>query len=201
MDGIIGEMNKFVFEFFKVKDLAWCTDVSLFVPVSFEDAINTGQHHEMPYVELSVIIEERFIDVRLHNVGKGLSIFVLCLLYQLSYISKWGELYTSSSIRILTRLYNPDLIRLTFILLHKDSIVLIFKGSDVISFWYIIEWIFMLYFRKIMVQRLKEIFLWAYAVVPREMVGEYIRDECLLKRNKKPLLSNKTLDLLCLFNR
>lgn len=45
------------------------SDVAIFVPIAFNDAIYARHHDVMPQIELPSAVEERAFDVSLHDVG------------------------------------------------------------------------------------------------------------------------------------
>ena len=65
----------------KCKIFARCSDIPLPVPKSFEFAIDAGQQHEMSDIEFSVVIEERSLNVGLHDESTFLVVFVPSLFY------------------------------------------------------------------------------------------------------------------------
>ena len=72
-------MHKLVVQILNIVDLACRSHISIFVPVSLDDSIDAGQHHEVPDVELAVVVEERLVDVGLDDVGRRLTVLLLHL--------------------------------------------------------------------------------------------------------------------------
>lgn len=56
LDGIICEVDKLVFDVLEIELLGWCSDVSGFVPVAFDDTIDRCDKEVMSDVEFSVVV-------------------------------------------------------------------------------------------------------------------------------------------------
>lgn len=62
LDGVVGEMHELA-EVVELERLAACADVSLFVPISLERAIDAGNEHVVADVKLTVVVQKRLVYV------------------------------------------------------------------------------------------------------------------------------------------
>ena len=110
---IICEMHPAILHFESVLG-GRCSYVALSVPVSLQYAINTCNHHVMPYIEFTLVVEKRFFNIFLNNVGSVGSIRTfLFLLYDALYLLQgFADLYPVPSIWILAWLHNPHVLLL-----------------------------------------------------------------------------------------
>jgi hypothetical protein len=79
LDGIVGEMDKFIAKVLEVEYFTAGPDVALAIPVAFDDAVDTGQEYIVADIELTIVIEKGFVDVGLNNIGKGFPVLMLLL--------------------------------------------------------------------------------------------------------------------------
>lgn len=80
MDGVVGEMHATGADVQGI--LRRCgAHVALDVPVAFELAVDAGHQHVVPQVKLSLVVEERTLDVRLDNVGSLTAVVPCCSLF------------------------------------------------------------------------------------------------------------------------
>lgn len=68
LDCIIGKVY-FRFEVGDVEFVGGCADVSLLVPVGPSNSVEIGDHHVVPNVEFTVIVEEGAVNVHLYDVS------------------------------------------------------------------------------------------------------------------------------------
>jgi hypothetical protein len=76
LDCVIGEVNQRVESIFQGEGVTAGADVTIFVPVGFEVALDTGEEKVVAKVEFAVVVEEGFMEIGLDDVGEGKSIFV-----------------------------------------------------------------------------------------------------------------------------
>ena len=104
-----------------------------------------------------------------------------------SHIAEVGQIDGSTPIGLLPRFDDPHLIRLPLILLQKPGILMILHRSHVVGLGQIGKRIPLGDIGVVVVQRFKQIFLGAYAVVVGEMVGEDVRLVLVVERNAETL--------------
>jgi len=68
LDGIVGQVDQVVIEILQIVLVAACTDVTLLVPEGLEIAVDACDHHVVPDIELSVVIQKRAVYVALNDV-------------------------------------------------------------------------------------------------------------------------------------
>lgn len=70
-------MNVFVVNVLELEGFTACANVTLFVPISFENSIYACEENVMADVEFAVVIEEGFVYVGLNYIGERISVFML----------------------------------------------------------------------------------------------------------------------------
>ena len=129
---IVSQMNHSVFKIFSCELFAWCSDVALFIPVTFDNSFDRRGKHVASDIKFSFIVQER------HKIllNDGASIFTSRtfspdhfsnLFYRVAY------LYATSLIRVFPRFNNPQWVW---------SFVLFFL-------FYVFKWIFSFIFKNI----------------------------------------------------
>ena len=88
------------------------SDVSVFVKIPFDFSVNGCEHHVMPDIEFTFLIEKRSLDVALDDVGFGTTIGVLLLFFDddFNFFEGQTHLDSISSVRVFARLYNPGVV-------------------------------------------------------------------------------------------
>jgi hypothetical protein len=82
--------------------------------------------------------------------------------------------YSVAPVGVFSWFDNPDAVWLTLVFFHENLIFLVFQGKNMVGFGNIVERIFMLDFSKIMKERFKKTLLRSYAIVPWQMVAQYV---------------------------
>lgn len=70
-------MNVFVVNVLELEWLTACPDISLFIPVSFENSIYACEEDVMADVEFAIVVKEGLIYVGLDYISKRVSILML----------------------------------------------------------------------------------------------------------------------------
>lgn len=78
LDGVVGQVY-FSLEVVDAELVGGCAYVALFEPVGLEDPIELADHHVVSDVKFSLLVEERAVDVELHDEGL-LAAVVMCFL-------------------------------------------------------------------------------------------------------------------------
>ncbi len=148
LDGIIRQVN------FGLKnidiELIWrSTDVALFVPISFFDAVEIRNEHIVSYVEFPIVIKKRAIDVHLHNksfFGLFADNFSILVFFVASFgllhdrvqlINFVNDSYTSALITVLSWLDYPNVPCLLWTLASFLFLLFFFSFYDSGSFFMI----------------------------------------------------------------
>lgn len=75
--GIVCEMDVFVVNVLELEWFTACPDISLFIPVSFENSIYACEEDVMADVEFAIVVKEGLIYVGLDYISKRVSILML----------------------------------------------------------------------------------------------------------------------------
>ena len=107
---VVSQMNKSISNILKIEVLATSPKVALIVPIALEVAINSSQQSVASNVKLSVLVEERLLNVFLDNVRPLLSVDI-CVRYNLLYLREFpANLNATASIGVFSRLDYPNLL-------------------------------------------------------------------------------------------
>jgi hypothetical protein len=110
LDCVVSQMNKSISNILKIEVLATSPKVALIVPIALEVAINSSQQSVASNVKLSVLVEERLLNVFLDNVRPLLSVDI-CVRYNLLYLREFpANLNATASIGVFSRLDYPNLL-------------------------------------------------------------------------------------------
>ena len=110
LDCVVSQMNKSISNILKIEVLATSPKVALIVPIALEVAINSSQQSVASNVKLSVLVEERLLNVFLDNVRPLLSIDI-GVRYNLLYLREFpANLNATASIGVFSRLDYPNLL-------------------------------------------------------------------------------------------
>ena len=123
----------------------------------------------------------------MEDVGHELSIGVSYFGQVASHIAEVCQIDGPTPVGLLPRFDNPHLIRFPLVLLQKPGILMILHRSHVVGLGQIGKRIPLGDIGVVVVQRFKQIFLGAYAVVVGEMVGEDVRLVLVVERNAETL--------------
>ena len=80
LDSIVGEMDHLVAHVLQVEVEGRGPDVALPVPIRPHYAVQSGDYHVVPDIEFAALVEQRALDVLLHDVGLLCPLRVLLLL-------------------------------------------------------------------------------------------------------------------------
>ena len=94
------------------KLFATCSEVAICVPVTLEVAIDCAHQSEGTDVELAALVEERFFDVLLHDVGPLVAVDVRVLDQALDVIQVSAHLYPAAPVRVFARFNDPNVLTL-----------------------------------------------------------------------------------------
>jgi N-glycosylase/DNA lyase len=108
LDCVVGQVDKSVRHVFYVVVAAGGSQVALSVVVALQVSINSLSDGEQTNIEFAVFIQKRFLTVLLNNVTAFLSVNVRVRYNTLNLRKLLAHRDTAASIRVLTRLYNPD---------------------------------------------------------------------------------------------
>lgn len=107
---VVSQMNKSISNILKIEVLATSPKVALIVPIALEVAINSSQQSVASNVKLSVLVEERLLNVFLDNVRPLLSVDI-GVRYNLLYLREFpANLNATASIGVFSRLDYPNLL-------------------------------------------------------------------------------------------
>lgn len=110
LDCVVSQMNKSISNILKIEVLATSPKVALIVPIALEVAINSSQQSVASNVKLSVLVEERLLNVFLDNVRPLLSVDI-GVRYNLLYLREFpANLNATASIGVFSRLDYPNLL-------------------------------------------------------------------------------------------
>lgn len=76
LDGIVGEVYQFIIQIFKGVLFAGGSDVTLLVPISFDDSIDAGDQDVASDVEFSLVVKKRVLHVFLDDECPSVSTFL-----------------------------------------------------------------------------------------------------------------------------
>lgn len=110
LDCVVSQMNKSISNILKIEVLATSPKVALIVPIALEVAINSSQQSVASNVKLSVLVEERLLNVFLDNVRPLLSVDI-GVRYNLLNLREFpANLNATASIGVFSRLDYPNLL-------------------------------------------------------------------------------------------
>jgi hypothetical protein len=110
LDCVVSQMNKSISNILKIEVLATSPKVALIVPIALEVAINSSQQSVASNVKLSVLVEERLLNVFLDNVRPLLSVDI-SVRYNLLNLREFpANLNATASIGVFSRLDYPNLL-------------------------------------------------------------------------------------------
>lgn len=128
LHSIVSEMSKQIFCIL-VTVLAWCSsNISLTVPIAFHFSIMASDHHIVPYVEFTFLIEQRFLYVFLNNKCAVCAICIMFFWFQPIFylVESWADSYSSPAVCKLSWLYYPNVpelfIRFPFLVLLLEFV-------------------------------------------------------------------------------
>ena len=89
-------------------------DVSVFVPVAFDDSVDGGHHDVVAEVEFPAVVEKRSLDVGLDYVGAIAAVWVLLALLKdcLDLLESEAHLYAVAAVAVLSWFYDPCVVLL-----------------------------------------------------------------------------------------
>lgn len=134
---------------FEIEDieLIWgSADVSFFVPVSLEDSIDLTYHHIVSDIEFALTVQERTVDVELHNESFISSIVMLpfTLHYWVQLIDLVNYSDAIASVGEFSWLYDPNIphwsanwnaILFVLFLLVDDGLSLLVVDCESLILW------------------------------------------------------------------
>jgi len=98
-------------------------EVAIAIPVALEISIDGAHHRECPDVELSVLVQQRFLDVLLNYVRPPVAIHVHILDQTLDVIELFAHLNTTTSICVLTWFYYPQVLAKLWLIVKNGFFV------------------------------------------------------------------------------
>lgn len=98
-------------------------EVAIAIPIALQISIDGAHHRECPYVELSVLVEQRLLDVLLNYVGPPVAIHVHVLDQTLDVIELFAHLYATTSICVLTWFDYPQVLAKLWHMVKNGSFV------------------------------------------------------------------------------
>lgn len=111
LNGIICQMNKLIVQIINIEFFTTRSNICIFIEVAFQMPIDRSHGSITSKIELSVINQQRIVNIFLNNVS------LLFVLTRMSFLDKifnlikiWRHINSISSISILTRLYNPHIL-------------------------------------------------------------------------------------------
>lgn len=105
---VIGEVDKVVIEIVKPEGHTRSSNIPILKPVSFEPTIETGHYDEATNIELSPFVEKCVTQIPLNNERTVWFLAVVDVFLDL--FVGFQYFYSSTTITILTRLYDPGII-------------------------------------------------------------------------------------------
>lgn len=87
------------------------------------------------------------------------------------------------------------------VLLHEDLVLLVLEGEDMVGFGDIVEGVLVLDVSKIMKKRFEETLLGSDAVVPGQVVAEYVGGVDLFERYRVSIFEDVLLHRIALVQR
>lgn len=114
LDGVVGEVDHFVADVVEVEVIGGSADVAFAEPVGSHDAVQPGDEHVVPDVELPALVEQRILNVLLHDVGFVIAVVVLLLLLEdvVELVDLVNHHNAVAAVRQLARLHYPDVLQL-----------------------------------------------------------------------------------------
>ena len=76
MNGVISEVDIFVFQIFQSKLLARSTQISIFVPIAFDDTIDRCNQNVATNIKFTLVIEKRVLKVFLNDKSSAVFTFL-----------------------------------------------------------------------------------------------------------------------------
>jgi hypothetical protein len=108
LDCVVGQVDESVRNVFYVVVSAGGSQVALSVVVALQVPVNSLSDGKQTNIEFAVFIQKGFLAVFLNNVAALLSVNVGVRYNTLNLRKLLAHRDTTSSVRVLTRLYNPD---------------------------------------------------------------------------------------------
>ena len=118
LHGVVRQMNHAVRRVFQVVLPAASPQISVRVPVRLQVAVDGRAEGVAPDIELPVLVQERLLNVFLNDVAASVAVHLLRLDQALDVLQVATHLDTTASIRVLTRLHNPELVAVLGVLLE-----------------------------------------------------------------------------------
>lgn len=82
--------------------------VAIGVPIALQVASDRTHHREAPDVELAILVEQRFLDVLLDDVGASVAVYVGVLDQRLDVVDVSADLDAAAAVRVLAWLDDPE---------------------------------------------------------------------------------------------
>ena len=110
LNRIISEMHEHILWILEYKFIWGCSNVPLFIPIGFKVSVDTGNDHEVANIKLSLLIEERPVNVSLNNEGSKASIHILFSAFESNHdvIQAMADWNPSSLVWVLAWFDYPD---------------------------------------------------------------------------------------------
>ena len=116
--------------------LSWgCPDVSISIPISFYCSVDTGHHHIMSQIDLSLLIKKRSFNITLQNIGSIAAIRVNLFLFQNAFdiLQSKAHFDALASIAVLSRFDNPCIFLFMFVVFVSIRLIDLFIPFVVVS--------------------------------------------------------------------
>lgn len=117
LNGIIGQMCKIVMIIFIVISVSACSNISFFAPITFCFVSQFHNQNKTSDIEFPFMEQKRVRYVLLNNEGMTLLFLLFPRNYIFNLLKCFTQCYSASTVWIFSRLYNPKVIVLTFMLL------------------------------------------------------------------------------------
>ena len=123
LHSVIGQMYHTIGRVFQVVLATTRPKIAVCVPVRLQVSVLGRAESVAPNVELPILVQERLFYVLLNDVAAPVAVYLLCLNQTLDMIQVAADLDTATSVRVLSRLYDPELVAVLGVL-PKHLVVL-----------------------------------------------------------------------------
>ena len=109
-------MYETVLHIFYVVLTTTCAKIAFLVVVTLQISIHCSRKGVAADIKLPHLVQQRLLTIFLDNIGALLPVHV-CVVYNLSYLAEFTtDCDATSTVRVLTRLYDPELLAHSWIL-------------------------------------------------------------------------------------
>lgn len=115
-------------------------DIAVFVPIPFDDSVYRGHHNIVAEVKFPAVVQQRPLDVGLHDEGAIAAVWVLLSLLDdcFDLLESQAHFYAIATVAVLSRFDDPSIVLLdvTFLLTGFGDffgpLVVIFQELEVL---------------------------------------------------------------------